>query len=159
METFFSGEEIVDMAVSIEENGYRFYKNAEKHAKTDEARLLFAFLAGEEANHKQIFLGLKGDVAEKQQGVPIDWDEVGQYIEAMVESSIFMGKDKNIVMAAGSESDAEAIEYAIKFERDTLLFFYQLRDLIKPGARDAVEEIIKEEKGHVKRLADMKKQM
>jgi len=157
METFFSAHEIIDMAVTTEETGYEFYKLAEKNARSDSTRQLFAYLADEEINHKHIFKGLKDSIEENPQGVPVDWEDVGKYIRAMVDSSIFMGKDKNINLASESQDDKETIDFALGFEKDTLLFFYQLKDMIKSGAKDIIQKIINEEKEHIRRLTEMKK--
>ena len=157
METFFSAHEIIDMAVTTEETGYEFYKLAEKNARSDSTRQLFAYLADEEINHKHIFKGLKDSIEENPQGVPVDWEDVGKYIRVMVDSSIFMGKDKNINLASESQDDKETIDFALGFEKDTLLFFYQLKDMIKSGAKDIIQKIINEEKEHIRRLTEMKK--
>ena len=158
METFFSGHEIVDMAVITEERGYEFYKTAEENASSEETKQLFAYLADEELNHKKIFSGLKDYIDDTPQGTPIDWEDVGKYIKAMVESSIFLG-NKNIDFAANSETDKKAVEFALGFERDTLLFFYELKDMIKSSGKDVISKIINEEKEHIKRLSEMKKLM
>ena len=41
------------------------------------------------------------------------------------------------------------------FEKDTLLFFYDLREMVSEGERGAISGIISEEKAHLRRLARM----
>jgi len=158
MGTFFSGHEIVDMAVATEEKGHEFYKTAELNARSEEIKQLFAYLADEELNHKKIFIGLKSYIDDTPQGVPIDWEDVGKYIKAMVESSLFLG-GKSINFAVQAETDKEAVKFALEFEKDTLLFFYQLKDVMKSSGIEVVDKIINEEKEHIKRLTEMKRLM
>ena len=157
METFFSAHEITDMAVTTEETGYEFYKLAEKNALSENTRQLFAYLADEEINHKHIFKGLKDTIEENPQGVPVGREDVGKYIKAMVDSSIFMGKNKNINFTLESQNDKDAIDFALGFEKGTILFFYQLKDMVKSGVKDVIQKIINKEKEHIRRLTEMKK--
>jgi rubrerythrin len=41
----------------------------------------------------------------------------------------------------------DAVTYALKFEKDTLLYFVGVKDLVKE--KELVEEIINEEKSHI----------
>ena len=157
MSIFFSGEEIIEMAVKTEETGCEFYQLAKQNASTDELKYLFDYLAKEELKHKETFLGLKDAIGETAQGVPIDWDEVGQYIKAMTDSSFFFGGDKSINLAAEAADSKKALDFAMQFEKDTLLFFHQLRDVVKSVNQPVIDKIIQEEKEHIKRLAEGKR--
>ena len=55
----FSGKEILNMAVCIEENGLSFYRESAKVLKSSELLELFKFLASEEIRHVDYFEGLK----------------------------------------------------------------------------------------------------
>ena len=159
MTVFFSGDEIINMAVKTEETGYEFYRFAEKNAKSENLKNLFDYLAKAELKHKEIFLGLKGLIKESPQGLPVDWDELGLYIKAMTDSSFFLGDDKSISLAVKASSDKETIGFALNFEKDTLLYFYQVRELVKAADRPVVDKIINEEKEHIRKLADVKKNL
>ena len=75
----------------------------------------------------------------------------------MTDSSFFVGGDKNINLAAKTKDEKEAVDFAIGFEKDTLLFFYQILDIVKSADRPVVEKIVQEEKEHIKKLAEIKK--
>ena len=157
MTVFFSGDELIRIAVKTEETGYEFYQLAAKNAKAEKLKDLFDYLAKAELRHKETYLGLTGMIEEFPQGVPVDWDELGLYIQAMTDSSFFLGGDKPIHMAFKATDDHQAIDFAIAFEKDTLLFFYQLIDLLKSNEKTIVEKIIQEEKKHIQKLTEMKK--
>ena len=156
MAVFFSGDEIIQMAVKTEETGYTFYQSAAQNAKSDKLKDLFDYLAKAELRHKETYLGLKGMIEESPQGVPVDWDELGLYIKSMIDSSFFLGGDKSINMASKASGDKEAIDFALAFEKDTLLFFYQLLDLLKTKDKPVVEKVIEEEKKHIQQLSEIK---
>ena len=44
---------------------------------------------------------------------------------------------------------------AMGFEKETLLFFYNLRDLVSDRNQKTIDRIIAEEKSHLRRLAKM----
>lgn len=157
MAVFFSGDEIIQMAVKTEETGYTFYQMAAQNAKSEKLKDLFNYLAKAELRHKETYLGLMGMIDESPQGVPVDWDELGLYIKAMTDSSFFLGGDKSINMASKAADDKKAIDFALAFEKDTILFFYQLADLLKKQDKPVVEKVIQEEKVHIKQLSEMKK--
>ncbi len=157
MAVFFSGDEIIQVAVKTEETGRAFYQQAAQNAKSDKLKELFTYLAEAELRHKETYLGLMGMIEEHPQGVPIDWDELGYYIKAMTDSSFFVGSDKNINMASKAADDKEAIDFALAFEKDTILFFYQLVDLLKAQDKPVVEKVIQEEKEHIRQLSEIKK--
>ena len=46
-----------------------------------------------------------------------------------------------------------ALRAAIGFEKDTLLFFYDLREMVSEAEQKAITGIIREEKVHLRRLA------
>ena len=156
MSVVFSGDEIIEMAVRTEITGYEFYKLAMENAKSDELKDLFKYLADEELKHKAAYEGLADAIGEPAQGVPVDWDELGEYVQAMIESSLFLGGDKNINLATKAQEDKEAVDFALGFEKDTLLYFYQLRDLVKQANKPVIEKIINEEKLHIQRLSAIK---
>jgi rubrerythrin len=51
------------------------------------------------------------------------------------------------------------VQKAIGFEKDAILYFREFIPFLNPSDRNIVEDLIEEEKGHIRKLADMKKQM
>jgi len=159
MGVVFTGDEIIEMAVRTEATGHEFYTSAKENAKSAELKDLFAYLAEEELKHKATYEGMTDVIGEPVQGVPIDWNELGDYVQAMIDSSFFLGGDKNINLAAKAADDKEAIDFALGFEKDTLLYFYQLRDIVKPVNKPVIDKIIRQEQIHIQKLSSMKAEM
>jgi rubrerythrin len=58
-------------------------------------------------------------------------------------------------MAESVADVREALHMALGFEKDTLLFYYDLRELMRESDRPIISEIIREEKAHVRRIAGL----
>ena len=148
MGVVFTGDEIIEMAVRTEATGHEFYTSAKENAKSAELKDLFAYLAEEELKHKATYEGMTDVIGE-----------LGDYVQAMIDSSFFLGGDKNINLAAKAADDKEAIDFALGFEKDTLLYFYQLRDIVKPVNKPVIDKIIRQEQIHIQKLSSMKAEM
>ncbi len=151
----YSVHEIIEQAVQTERLGYAFYtgmlKKFEKDAKLQE---LFGMLAAKEQQHEKRFSQLKDRIADR---VIEDAEEVSSFLRAVVESEFFLGKNKSLPALEHIRSASDAARFALGFEKETLLYFYSLREIVKE--KDLVNEIIEEEKGHVRWLNEYLKNL
>ena len=143
----YSIDEVIEMAVRTETLGHKFYTGmAEKFKNNDGLAKLFATLASKEKEHEKTFAGLKTMVA-KQGAEPVEWDEVSNYLRAFVESEFFLGKGKSLPSMDHLKTVQDAVKFALGFEKETLLYFYELRSLVKE--KELVDKVIQEEKSHI----------
>lgn len=149
----FSVREVVEQAIQTERLGKEFYtKMADKFHDQSELKKLFAVLAAQETKHELSFSSLmNGLTAEDSEG----WDEVTQYLRAIVDSEFFLGKDKCLPSLEHVKKAADAIDFALCFERDSLLYYYGLRETLKE--KEIIEAIIKEEKSHIVWLNNLRR--
>ncbi len=141
----FSVREAIEMAVQTEKLGYDFYNmQAEKHKDNKELYELFGTLAGKELVHEKQFMELKELLGEED---PDQWDQVADYMRAIVESAFFLGKDKATMHIQNIHDVKAAVGFAIAFEKETLLFYHGIRGAVKE--KDIIDEIINEEKSHI----------
>ena len=146
----YSIDEIMEMAVQTEVLGQQFYTGmAEKFKKDDGLVKLFTELATKEKQHEKTFKGLRDTVA-KSGADPVQWEEVSSYMRAFVESEFFLGKGKSLPSLDFIKTVNDAVKFAIGFEKETLLYFIELRTIVKE--KDAVDEVINEEKSHIRWL-------
>jgi rubrerythrin len=59
-------------------------------------------------------------------------------------------------MAEKTTSDAEAINIGLEAEKNSILFYSVMRDLVPERDREVVDRIIEEEKRHVVHLSHLK---
>lgn len=148
----FNVDEIFEMAEQIECNAAGFYREAAKKAYDKAAQKLFVDLAAMEDGHFQIFQEMRTQLgpAEKEQSTFDPENQAILYLQAMADSHGTEGKKSRIEKLTGSESMREILQTAVAAEKDSVVFYTALKELVAPGAgRDKVESIIEEELGHL----------
>ncbi|OGW58210.1 MAG: hypothetical protein A2Z09_06600, partial [Nitrospirae bacterium RBG_16_43_8] len=148
----FSVNEVIEQAVQTERLGYQFYSSMAKKFEKEEAfKKLFETVAQEELRHEKTFSELKEITGnEELEG----WEDVSRYLRAIVESEFFLGRNKSLPSLAHVKSIGDAVNFAMGFEKETLLYFYEIRNIIKE--KDIVDEIINEERSHIMWLTKFK---
>jgi len=148
----FSIREIVEQAIQTEKLGNEFYtKMSERFKDNEELKKLFEILAAHEVRHGNSFIALKENLGD---GEPEGWDEVTPYLRAIIDSEFFIGKDKCLPSLEHVKTASEAVSFALCFERETLLYYYTLREATKE--KEILDKIIREEKSHIIWLNSLK---
>ena len=144
---YYSGQEIIDIAVRIEENGNEFYTNAaEMIRESTDTKSLFLDLAEKEVMHIAIFQKL----ADKFDADSFDFHEgdASDYINHLAESHIFGKPDAGKTLAQTVKTPKEALGIALKFENDSVAFYTELLKYARSDSKRLVQQIIDEEKEH-----------
>ncbi len=158
MSISFSGSELINIAIGIEGRGIVFYDVMAKSTKNDAAREVFNYLADMERGHIEIFKAMLGE-ADKYRFQTEDDEQYGAYLKALVDSAIFSDDLVTSEMAAQAESDSAALELAIRAEKDSILFYYEMKEVMPQRAQATVNKIIAEEKSHLRQLSELKKKL
>ncbi len=144
----YSIREVIEQAIQTEKLGYEFYSTMKERFKDDERfTRLFTTLAEKEITHEKRFSELLDIIKDEE---PQNWEEASEYLKAIVESEFFLGRNKALPSLSHVKSIDDAINFAIGFEKETLLYFYGLLGSVRE--KEVVEEIITEEKSHIKWL-------
>ncbi len=144
---YYSGQEIVEIAVRIEENGNEFYTAAaEMITESSDIKGLFYDLAEKEVLHISIFQKL----AEKFDSESFDFEsqDASEYINHLAESHIFGKPDTGKALAQTIKTPREGLEIAYKFENDSVDFYTELMKFTRSDSKKLVQQIIDEEKEH-----------
>ncbi len=148
----FNVDEIFEMAEQIERGAAKFYREAAKKASDKAAQKTFVDLSLMEDGHMKTFAEMRKKLtpAEKE---TVTFDPENQailYLQAMADSHGTEGKKSRTEMLTGQESMSEILKIAVSAEKDSVVFYTALKDLVDPGTgKDKVEEIIDEEMGHL----------
>ena len=151
----FEASQALEMALQIEENGEAFYKAAADRSDDFELAALFEELAARERRHYEVFESMAG-VAEPPPEP--SGEEIGDYasfLQVALDHAVFEGPDKALRMAEEARDRDAALRAAMGFEKDTMLFYYDLREMVDDADRATITDIIDEEKQHLRRLATM----
>ena len=154
----FSGSELINIAIGIERRGITFYDTLARSTENATARDVFKYLADMEREHIQIFQGMLSE-ADKYQPPETYAGEYTAYLQALIDSVVFTDDMVNSQMAISADSDIKAVELAISAEKDSILFYYEMKDLMPRRAQPTVDKIITEEKSHLRQLSELKKEI
>ncbi len=148
----YSIAEVIEQAVRTEKLGYQFYTTmADRFREDIGLKKLFETLGAKELVHEKRFSELKEITGLDE---PEGWEEVSEYLRAIVESEFFLGKNKALPALEHVDSVENAVNFAMGFEKETLLYFHTVRDVVKE--KDVVDEIINEEKSHLRWLSEFR---
>lgn len=156
MSNIFSGSEIVEMAVQIEKNGRDFYNKVAVSSKNKGVKKIFEHLSGQEERHIKIFEGMLFAV-KKYEPVEAYTDEYFGYMKALAEEHIFTKEKKGNEIAKTVKDDARAIELGIDFEKDSILFYHEMKNFVPEAEHSIIENLLKEEQRHLKKLSLLKR--
>ncbi len=158
MSISFSGSELINIAIGIERRGITFYDIMTKSTENAIARDTFQYLVDVEREHIRIFQGMLAE-ADKYQ-IPESYaGEYAAYLQALVDSAVFTDDMLTSEIATKANSDIEALELAIGAEKDSILFYYEMRNITPRRAQPTVNKIIAEEKTHLRQLSELKKKL
>ena len=157
MSIAFSSNELISMAISIERNGIVFYDIMAKSTENPEAQQIFQILANMERGHIEVFNKLL-DETENSQPLALD-EEYKKYFQTLVDNAVFTDDTINSEMVATTNSDLAALELGISAEKDSLLFYYEMKEVVPPPVTAAINKIITEEKLHLQQLSALKERV
>ena len=153
----FNADEILQIAVTIEENAQSFYSKASERVSDEEAKKIFAELAAWEVGHIAIFSKMRARFAEAGAGVAFDDPdgEAASYLQAIADGKIFDTRKVETELSSLPDSPLEIIQMAIAREKDAVLFYLSLQDMVPETlGRDEVKAIVSEEVSHVRFLSE-----
>ena len=151
----FNADEVFQMAIRIEANGARFYRKAAELQSDAENRAFLEKLASMEDGHQATFEKMKATItaAEKAATVFDPQGESAQYLAAMADTHGGEGSPSAADALTGRESMLEIIDIAIGLEKESILFYLGLKDLVPPRlGQEKLYDIISEERRHIIQL-------
>jgi rubrerythrin len=158
MAGIFKATDILLAAQEVETRGEVFYNRLVETTAEPKLKELFSFLAGEETKHREIFRKLYEKVGEVELPAWAEEDEYVDYLKYLLDShTLFrLGDVEHLKQFMGSSR--EAIETAMGFEKDTILFFVEMHEFVPEGEKKYIKACIDEERSHLRMLAAMLKQ-
>ena len=148
----FSLKDIMDIAVQIERNGERVYRNAAEKIENPSLRSLLQSLADEETQHAKWFEELIDKVSDT--GEFPEQEKIGRaLLQDAVGVQSFTLEDADF---SSMKKIEDLLSLAIEFEKDTALFYGMLQPLIEDQKTlEQLHAIIQEEEAHARRLKEM----
>ena len=151
----FNADEVFEMAEQIERNGATFYRETGAKSTDQQVKNMFLRLAAMEDSHLQTFQQMRKTLGDQEKG-GTTFDPEGEaslYLQALADDRGFEGMKGRNVKLTGKESTRELLEIAINAERNSILYYVGLKEMVPTDTgREKVETIIREEVGHAAEL-------
>lgn len=152
----FNTDEVLEMAIRIESNSAAFYRKAAAMQTDAKNRKFLEGLAAMEDQHQKTFTEMRKTLTEKdKEGKVFDpYNEVSQYLASMADTLGGEGSPSAADALTGTETLEDILKTAIGLEKDSILFYLGLKDMVPPKyGKEKIDAIIKEEKRHVAQLS------
>jgi len=147
----FTTAEIIELAIRIEKNGEKVYRNAQEKVPDLSIVTMLQQLADEEMEHSKWFADLK----EKAEIITSDPELEamgGSILKSVLGDQAFSITDVDF---SKMEDRRKLLETALEFEEDTILFYELLGTFMgEEESLQGLQKIIEEEKRHVRKLKD-----
>ena len=157
MAEFFSAADVVGAAVEMEKRGQVVYRRLALAAENREVKRLFETLAAEEGRHEELFSTMARRVGQAELPAWSTMEEYKGYLSALLDSHALFSPGMSETLFANAENLESAVHAAMKLEKDSLLFFQEMLQLIPGSEHSHVLECIAEERRHLRQLAELLK--
>jgi rubrerythrin len=149
--------EIFEIAERIERNGAMFYrKAAHTFFDNENVRKIFLEIAAMEDEHERTFAKMRRQLTSESRRLMLfdTLEEIDDYLKTMADKHIFdLSVDINDKIS-GHETVQEVLQMAINTEKDSVVFYVGLKNLVSETAgRDRIDSIVAEEMKHIAMLS------
>ena len=145
----FSASEIFDLAIQIEENGERFYRQVLAEIPDQSLQGMLLWIADEEAAHRNCFLNMK-------KSAPTSGSEKwaaqvsGALLKSSVQDHLFSLDEVDLRSITDPQ---QLLTTALELEQDSVMFYEIIASFVtKPDTLKQLKAIIAEEQKHIETL-------
>lgn len=142
----------------LKKNGQFFYWEIAKKFKNDKnIKDTFEFLADEEIEHQKTFEAMLNKLEDYQppESYP---GEYFAYLRAYANEHIFTSKTQREEQLWAVKTKIDALDLGITAEKDSILYYTEMKDFIPTYSQKDLEKITEEERNHFMKLMKLKEQ-
>lgn len=145
-----NADDVFQMAEQIEKDAFAFYKQAASAFSDPARQQLLLSLASMEAEHELVFAAMKDHLTADGWHLAVPGDGAAKDWPVLVNVVASGVKEDLAGRFAGKQSGDQILRKAIDFEKDSIVFFLGMKDMLSdPGDKARIDAIIREELGHV----------
>lgn len=145
MTELFSIRELLQVAIEEEQTGAAFYRALAEETNDRELEAFALRVAQMEDAHEELF----ADLLERCRKADIGREAAGDYMTYMAQDRVLTSEEDARRMAQNIDDPVEAAARALELERQTLLFFLEIKEFVPDDQVALLEEVIDEERQHV----------
>jgi len=148
-----TNDEVIRIAIRLEEDGIQFYKAASEKAHSKHLRDVLNLLAGHEAEHKSTFQALAREVGADLSARHHSRSISPENLQALTEAGVFPRPEEWDSAIASLHSAAQALRFGIKVEQGSIAFYESAaRAAMSDDVRETFNRILAQERQHVRLL-------
>jgi len=155
MSIYFAGGELIKIALDIEESGAAFYQALADKTRNKEAQVIYDYLTNQEKKHINLFQDML-DVIGQYQPAEDYAEEYMLYLKSLVDSSVFSDITEAKQKAERVADETEALDTGVQAEKDSILFYTEMKNFVRPSEQNVILDIINEEREHLRQLSHLK---
>ncbi|MFO7915010.1 MAG: ferritin family protein [Candidatus Krumholzibacteriales bacterium] len=147
--------ELIRLAKRDEDVGAEFYQKLAEKVESENLKEKFLEIREQEIGHSERFQKMLDQLSDyvPQEDFPGEYE---QYFQSFLSKREYLDSDDAVEAASRIKSDMEAIKFALGQEKNTLLFFLEMKELLPSSQhREMVHEVIDEERDHIVQLSQM----
>ena len=144
--------ELLTFAISIEEQGVKFYEDLAALNEAEDVKKFMIKLANDEKQHAAVFQKIYDEVSKDENVYDYLYDE---NVNAIFNDYAKYTAFNREVMEDHSVN--EAIKVAVETEKITMAYYQTMLQYAKPKLVPILERLIKEESGHYEELSALLK--
>lgn len=151
----FTADEALKMAEKIKRGGIEFYRSAAKGVRDAETRKVLLELAELEEKHRKVFADLRDGLTEEQRRTIYAPEESEFYMRAVHQGEVFDTGGHAASLIAAAKSTEEILRTAMSMEKDCLIFYVTVVNLLPPGyGKDEITGLLNDEQRHIGMLSN-----
>ncbi|PLV58693.1 ferritin family protein [Thermotoga sp. KOL6] len=152
----FSAKELLSVAIRVEKEGEEFYRKlSDRFKDKPDIKEFFSYMSRQESEHARTFEKI-GEELKVSEETYLDLSDAEEYLKSFVEGRFFPDTE-TMEKYLKEKSVEEAIDFSISVEKETIIFYYEILELLKnEKAKSLVKGIIEQEKQHVVKLLRVK---
>lgn len=149
MKPKFSGAEVIQLAISIEEEGVKFYEKYAQLADVELREILLS-MAEDERQHVTVFKDMyhQLEVSEDEEAYLFN-DNVQEFFASNAKNEGF-NRDHTPI-----DSVRDALKLALEIEKTTVVYYQSLLEYASKDVAAILTRLIEEEQKHQKRLEEL----
>lgn len=150
----FSPDEVLRLAIKIEENGKNFYESCLKFTDDKEVKELLKMLIRDEEKHKETFQEMLFDEEDKffVESYAGDYES---FMGALARECAFTQEMVEKKIKEGFESTVDLLDFALRMEKDSIILYTRLTESVLMRL-EKIDKIIQEELRHFVSISKLK---
>lgn len=154
----FRASEVLDMAMQVERSGVAFYEICIQAALGPHTAQVFEYLLAQEHRHLETFTRMKEGLDDYR--LPEAYPgELERYLESFIKDQALFKPELASQQAREIDDPFQAVDWAMGFEKNSILFYTSIKQVVRSSERQIVDRVIAEEHSHIRRLLALQQKL